>query len=65
MVAMNSIAPHVKEGTQLSLDQFLIKYGEQPEEELVEGEIGESEVWFDSSVFQYSPDQVSMSERLG
>jgi len=66
MVAMNSLAPHVEKGTKLTLDQFLIQYGEQPEpDELIEGEIGESAVWFDSSVFQYSPEQIPINSELG
>ena len=62
---MNSIAPHVKEGTKLTLDQFLVKYGEQPDEELELGELGEPEVWFDQSIFQYSPEQMPITQGLG
>lgn len=65
---MNSVAPHVEKGTNLKLDQFLIKYGELPSEaEEFEGqEIGESEVWFDQSFFDNFPaGQIPMSSELG
>jgi hypothetical protein len=62
MVAMNTLSPHVKEGTNLTLDQFLIKYGGQSEEEPQDGEFGEPEVWFDQSFLQYSPDQMSTTQ---
>jgi len=66
LIALNAVAPHVEKGTDLKLDQFLIKYGEQPDEELVEGEIGEAEVWLDQSFFSnFSPDQIHSSSELG
>lgn len=65
MVAMNSIAPHVEKGTKLTLDQFLIKYGEAPEEDRDDMELGEPEVWFDQSLLHYSQEQMPITNGLG
>jgi len=66
LIALNAVAPHVEKGTELTLDQFLIKYGEQPDEERADGELGEPEVWFDPSFFgNFSPDQIHSSSELG
>jgi hypothetical protein len=66
LIALNAVAPHVEKGTELTLDQFLIKYGEQSDEDRAEGELGEPEVWLDQSFFgNFSGDQVPTSSELG
>jgi hypothetical protein len=52
---MNTLAPHVKEGTELSLDKFLIRYGEQPDEDRENVPMEPGEYWIDESFFGSGP----------